>query len=286
MSLLSPQLQAFLAVSQLKTVHGAAKTLGITQTGVTQRLRALETTLATTLFIRSRRGMLLTEEGEVLFRYCLSARELEAPALAKILGAGKRKEIRVGITGPTSILRTRVIPPCMGLLKDFPDLLFHFKISDTERGVEDLRDGSAQFAILRPENTPKDLDTKLLRPERYVLVGPEAWKKRPIREVVGTERIIDFDPEDRTSFDYLRACRLLERVNSERHFVNNNEALAAMIEAGHGYGVFTLEFAEQFLKRCKIAILNATVFERPQALAWYPRSVSSEYWTRTVRAIR
>lgn len=286
MSLLSPQLEAFLAVAQSKTVHGAAKVLGITQTGVTQRLRALERSLSTTLFRRSRRGMLLTEEGETLFRYCLSAQELEAPVLAKIVGAGTSKEIRVGISGPTSIMRTRIIPPCTKLMTDFPDLLFHFKILDTERGLDDLRNGSVQFAILRPEDSPKDLDTKLLRPERYVLVGPDAWKRRSLKEIVRSERLIDFDPDDRTSYDYLRSCKLIDEVRSERHFVNNNEALAAMIEASRGYGVLTVEFAERFLQRCKISILNNRVFERAQALAWYPRSASPKYWTRIVDVIR
>ena len=41
MSLLSPQLQAFLAVAEHKTVHGAAGDLYITQTAVTQRILSL-----------------------------------------------------------------------------------------------------------------------------------------------------------------------------------------------------------------------------------------------------
>ena len=70
MSLLSPRLIAFLAVAQCKTVHRAADKIHITQTAVTQRIRALEHSLKTTLFIRTRKGMNLTPEGEVLLRYC------------------------------------------------------------------------------------------------------------------------------------------------------------------------------------------------------------------------
>ena len=68
MSLLSPQLQAFLKVAEQKTVHGAADKLFLTQTAVTQRIRTLETSLGTTLFIRTRRGMALTSEGGALLR--------------------------------------------------------------------------------------------------------------------------------------------------------------------------------------------------------------------------
>lgn len=45
MSLLPPALEAFLAIAQLKTVHGAARQLHMTQTAITQRIRSLESRL-------------------------------------------------------------------------------------------------------------------------------------------------------------------------------------------------------------------------------------------------
>ena len=63
MTLLSPNLIAFAAIVRQGTVHGAAQDLKITQTGVTQRIRVIERELGTTLFLRSRRGMTLTQEG-------------------------------------------------------------------------------------------------------------------------------------------------------------------------------------------------------------------------------
>ena len=77
MRLLSHNLQAFIAVVEQSTVHGAAKQVNLTQTGVTQRIRALESDLQTTLFLRSRKGMKLTREGEALLRYCRGAVDLE-----------------------------------------------------------------------------------------------------------------------------------------------------------------------------------------------------------------
>jgi LysR family transcriptional regulator (chromosome initiation inhibitor) len=53
MSLLGPNLDAFMAVVAHKTVHAAAEGLCITQTAATQRIRNLEQRLKTTLFVRS-----------------------------------------------------------------------------------------------------------------------------------------------------------------------------------------------------------------------------------------
>src|SRR5205809_339521 len=119
MSLLSPQLQAFIAIAKLKTVHAAANVIHITKTAVTQRIHSLESKLGTTLFTRTRRGMLLTPEGEALLRYCIVAPELEGEALAHIQGAGADTEIRINITGPSSIMHSPSIPPCFPVMQAF-----------------------------------------------------------------------------------------------------------------------------------------------------------------------
>jgi len=287
MSLLGPNLEAFLAIVDAKTVQAASKTLGITQTGVTQRMRALESQLSTTLFTRSRRGMLLTQEGESLLRYCQTVRDLEGETLAKIRGAGVTAEIRVQIHGPTSIMRTRTIPQCLDALGKFPEVLIHFSISDSPTGAELLRSGQTQFAILAPEEVAREMDSKLLKPERYVLVGSKEWKHRKIDEIVQTERIVDFEPSDQMSFEYLRKFKLLSQARKERHFVNNNEALLKMFERGFGYGVLTREFAELYLKNSEITLLNNGQFlEHRLALAWYPRPQTPAYFKAIIQSIK
>jgi LysR family transcriptional regulator (chromosome initiation inhibitor) len=283
MSLLSPQLEAFLSIAECKTVHGAAKTLGITQTGVTQRIRTLEASLTTTLFTRSRRGMLLTAEGEALLRYCQASRDLEGEVLAKIQGAGERATVHVCITGPTSIMRSRIVPQCKSAMKAFPELLLHFNITDVETWVDHLRTGVAQLAVLPHELVGRELDSKVLKPERYVLMGPRVWRRRSLLDIIKNERIIDFDPTDNMSFDYLKKFKLMGHARTDRHFVNSNESVAEMIESEIGYGVFTFEFAEKFLKRCNVTLLNeGKVLEYPMALAWYPRPSSPAYWSSLI----
>src|SRR5437899_3247656 len=138
MSLLSANLEAFIAVSDIRTVQGAAQKLGLTQTGVTQRIRALERQLSTTLFIRSRRGMGLTQEGEALLRYCQAARDLEGEALAQIQKSGFVAQVRVCITGPTSIMTSRLTGNLLPLTQRFSQILLTLKISDLADRIEDL----------------------------------------------------------------------------------------------------------------------------------------------------
>jgi DNA-binding transcriptional LysR family regulator len=58
-----PQLEAFLEVARLQNLSRAAEALYVSQPTVTARLQNLEASLEEQLFVRTRRGMRLTEAG-------------------------------------------------------------------------------------------------------------------------------------------------------------------------------------------------------------------------------
>lgn len=286
MSLLSPQLETFMVVAKYKTVHGAARAIHITQTAVTQRIHSLESKLGTTLFIRTRRGMKLTPEGEALLRYCYAAHELEGEALAKIKGAGIETEIQVCITGPSSIMRARIIPQCFSVMKHFPHLLIQFDINDNETRVRSLRSGESQLAIIREEDITPEMEHKSLKPERFLLVCTSAWKKRKLRDIIQTEKIIDYDPSDQITFNYLKYFDLFDIVKHERHFANRTDALAMMLVEGFGYGVLTEEFSKPYIKDKQLIVLNAgKIFEFNMFLAWYLRHEPPKYFSALIDSI-
>lgn len=286
MSLLSPQLEAFIAVAKHKSVHGAAKSIHITQTAVTQRIHALEAKLGTTLFIRTRRGMMLTPEGEALLHYCHAAHELEGEALAKIKGAGLETDISVCITGPSSLMRSRIMPQCFPVMKKFPHLLMQFDINDYDSRVRSLRSGDSQLAIIREEDVTPEMEHKSLKSERFVLVCTSEWKKRKLSDIIKNELIIDFDPVDQMTFNYLKYFNLFEEVNHERHFANRTDALAMLLVNGFGFGVLTAEFAKSYIAQNELIVLNAgKIYETTSALAWYPRYEPPLYFSALVNAI-
>jgi DNA-binding transcriptional LysR family regulator len=287
MSLLSPQLQAFVAVARRQTVQQAAGDLRLTQTGVTQRILTLEKSLGATLFTRSRKGMRLTPEGEALLRYCQSALELEGEALARIAGGSAQSVVRLALCGPSSIMRSRVIPAALSILAGHPSLRLTFDIADDHGGLAKLKSGDTQLAVLPRELVAREMDSKVLAPERYVLVVPAAWRRRAVADVVANEAIVDFDTADEMTLAYLREHDLAGLVRSERHFANNTDALAAMVVAGCGYSVLVDEFARPLVEAGALAVLSPTKALRvAQALAWYPRPEMPAYFKALVRAVR
>lgn len=204
MKLLSPPIQAFFMTAQLGTVHAAAHALHITQTAVTQRIKILEKRLSTSLFVRSRKGMVLTKEGEALLRYCHAFQELEGEALSHVMHTGTEQTVSICITGPSTIMRSRIIPNCTKVMKKFPNLLMQFDVNDSHDRVSLLRNGKCQLAIIEQSSLSDEMEYIKLKPEQYILVAPSAWKNRKLHDIVKNERIIDFDSRDTLTMDYLK----------------------------------------------------------------------------------
>lgn len=63
------QLQYFIAVAEEGTVSGAAQSLSISQSAVTEAIKDLEGDLGVTLFERHRRGLAITHKGHQFYRH-------------------------------------------------------------------------------------------------------------------------------------------------------------------------------------------------------------------------
>ena len=287
MSLLSPNLQAFLAVHDCGTVHGAARELRLTQTGVTQRIRALEKELGTTLFLRSRKGMRPTAEGEALLRYCRGAMELEGASISRIRTGGKEHPVSVTLAGPTSVLTGRVAELCFPLYSAWPQLQLHFDFCDAADRIAALRSGRAALAIVPPEQVPNEMEGKRLKPDRYILVASARWKGRRLADLLENERLIDFAETDTTSLDYLKKFGLISQVKRPRLYANNNEALIKFFANGIGFGTLTQENARPHLEAGHLIALNGgAVMEDSHALAWFPRPEMPAYFRAILDAIK
>ncbi len=284
--MIDPSLQAFEAIVKHGTVHAAAAMIHLTQTAVTQRIKVLEQKLGANLFIRSRRGMKLTPEGEALHRYCQQISELNGQLMANIQGLGLTSDIRIKIAAPTSIMRSRIIPSFQSVMKTFPGLSLSFIIDDATNINHRLKSGEVDFVVLSLEHVFDEVESKILRPENYVLLCSSRWKDRSLENIIQQERIIDFEEDDPVTFNYLKTHHLFSAAKKERHFVNNTESLAYLITTGLGYSTLTEEFARPYIERGEMIVLNdGKTYEHHMALAWYARLECPTYFRTLVDAI-
>ncbi|MDZ4661983.1 MAG: LysR family transcriptional regulator [Pseudomonadota bacterium] len=287
MSLLSANLQAFLAVYEKSTVSGATEKLGIGQTAVTQRIRSLENELGVTLFTRSRKGMILTSEGKSLLKYCLRARELEGETIGDLKEGGRKSDIEIRFAGPTSFLSGRAAGQCKEIFKKWPRLNLHFIIDDSENRLDLIKQGLADIVVLHPHQVPLELDSKIIKPDEYLLVGHPEWKGRDLKDILENERLFAFHSEDQTSINYLKVYDFLKYLKRPRLFVNENLALLTFLQQGVGFGLLSREIARPFLEDKTLIKLNqGRTMKDPLALAWYPRSEMPNYFSEIIQSIK
>lgn len=282
----NPLLIAFEKVVLLKTIHAAAIDLGLTQAAITKRIQALETEMGVSLFLRSRRGMTLTEEGSALLQFCKITQGAEGELLGKIKGQ-ERQETSLTIIGPTSFIATRIADNIAPLYSKYPFLRLHLKSDDHANLIECVRRGEADLAIVPPSQVPNEMDSKLLKPDKYVLVASSTWKNRELKDILQNERIIDFYESDSTTFNYLKKFNLDKLIGKNRLFVNENEALIKYFTLGVGFGTLTESVAKPFIENESLIRLNkGQSIEDALALVWYPRSKRQAHFDEIVKSIK
>lgn len=107
----NPQLTVFVRVADLGSFNKAAETLFISPTAVMKQVNALEKHLRLTLFARGRRGVTLTPEGQVIYRYARQMFEQSAKAVQEARAAAE-------YAATTFCVGTSILNPC----KPFMDL--------------------------------------------------------------------------------------------------------------------------------------------------------------------
>lgn len=143
-------LRYFLEVAQEKNITHAARNLLISQPTLSTQLADLEDELGTKLFVRGRREIELTEEGEYL-----RARAAEIVALANKTTANiQSKQIVSGslaIGAGESIELRRIMKILAGMVADYPDIKLHFISGNAGEMEAQLQSGVVDFAVFMGE---------------------------------------------------------------------------------------------------------------------------------------
>jgi DNA-binding transcriptional LysR family regulator len=231
--------------------------------------------------------MRLTEEGQLLLRYCTAVSNLEGQFFSGIKGAGQTREVELCIVGPMSLLAGRVVPRYREIAHRWPSLNLRFIVDSNANRLNQLKRGACDLAFVFPHEVGLELDSKLVKPVEYLLVASSQWKDRPLKDILESEKLLAYHPADTTGIDYLKAFNLLDRFKRSRLCVSENITLIRLLELGLGFGVLPKEIAEPLIRENKLTVLNqGRSYKIPFALAWYPRKEMPDYFREVVQLIK
>lgn len=168
------ELRYFVAVAEESHVGRAAERLGMAQPPLSRAIARLERRLGADLFVRSPRGMTLTDAGRTLLREGRAA-------LAAVEAAERRTRRTVAAAGRAPVVLTakagasdELLVALLDAYAAEPDAVeVEVVLSPPGHQALMLRDGRADVAILhRPFDDLSGFDTDPLRVESQVLVLP------------------------------------------------------------------------------------------------------------------
>ncbi|MCV3272408.1 LysR family transcriptional regulator [Roseobacter sinensis] len=160
------KLRIFHAVADAGSLTHAGDKLNLSQSAVSRQVRGLEEMLNTTLFHRHARGLILTEQGELLFDATSAMTKRLDTASARIRDSEEEVFGELRVTTTTGFGTLWLAPRLPKLYEQYPDLKVDLML---EERVLDLPMREADVAIRMKEPSQADLIRKKLMMIRMCL---------------------------------------------------------------------------------------------------------------------
>jgi DNA-binding transcriptional LysR family regulator len=169
------KLKVFHAAAEAGSFTHAGDQLGLSQSAVSRQVSALEQALNVSLFHRHARGLILTEQGELLYRTAHDVFMKLESARAKLTDSRERPNGELRVT-TTVGLGTHWLTPKLGEFIDlYPDI--HITLITTDEEL-DLAMREADVAIrLRQPTQPDLIQRKLFTVHFHAYARPEYLKR-------------------------------------------------------------------------------------------------------------
>lgn len=188
-------LKYFIAVAEELSIGRAAARLHISQPPLTRNIKALEDELGVQLFIRTAKGVELTQAGELFKEEASNIRMLVEAAIDKVqrTGEGKLGRLDIGIFGSAIY---DVIPKLLQAFKErLPGVNVVLHTMTKKEQIEALRQRRITLAFNRMTAPEPDIGRELVANERLFVALPDthplaAHAGVPLRALAGDPMIV------------------------------------------------------------------------------------------------
>jgi DNA-binding transcriptional LysR family regulator len=235
------KLRIFHAVADAGSFTHAGHELNLSQSAVSRQISALEEDLRVPLFHRHARGLILTEQGEVLYRTAHDVFTKLAAAKARLMDSREKPSGELRVTTTVGLGSIWLTPRLKEFMELYPDIQVQLLLEDEEL---DLSMREADVAIrLRMPTQPDLIQRKLFTVHHHIFASTDYVKKHGIPkslEELDRHKVLIFG----TSASYLSNLSVLQmagRADGDPRpvalRVNNAYGLRRAVQAGSGIAV-------------------------------------------------
>lgn len=260
--------KVFYAVAKNKHMTRASEELHISQPAISQSIKKLEEQLGGTLFLRSNKGMELTEEGKMFFEYVKGALELIKNAendftSYKDLTKG---EIKIGCS--TTLTKLLLLDTINEFHKKYPNINFQIENDLTSTLINDLKLGKLDFVIFNESDIKeKNLNLEKLCEMNQGFIYNSNYYKDDINSFLDLNKypliLQKKESNSRKLLDYITSQNSI-KLHPKMEVVSQ-ELVTEFTNIGLGVGFTIIDLAKRkypYLKELKInnKIPNINIF--------------------------
>jgi DNA-binding transcriptional LysR family regulator len=203
------KLRIFHSVADAGSFTHAGQELGLSQSAVSRQISALETDLKVPLFHRHARGLLLTEQGEMLYRTAHDVFTRLASAQTRLMDSREKPSGELRITTMIGLGTNWLTPRISEFVELYPDIDVQILLVDREL---DLSMREADVAIrLRLPTQPDLIQRRLFTVHYHAYASAEYLRRHGTPrtpEDLDNHKILTFGPPP----SYLKTINLLETI--------------------------------------------------------------------------
>ena len=180
------KLQTFLMVIKEKSFSKASAKLGVSQPAVTQQIKFIEDYLDTKIVERKKNGILLTKEGEDLFRI--------ATKLEKAISSSETELLKIinkdftFIMGSSNAIGNYILPNYLGEIKNRINNNVYMNVGLSHEIIDQLEDKKIDVALIE---SPVFRDGIIYR--EWVLDELVVFSNQPLKKHLSAEDLMGFD---------------------------------------------------------------------------------------------
>ena len=252
----------FYTVAKNNHMTKASEELHISQPAISQSIKKLENQLGGTLFLRSNKGMELTEEGKMFYEYVKGALELINNAENEFTSFKNltKGEIKIGCS--TTLTKLILIDSLKQFHNDYPNININITNDLTSNLINDLKLGKLDFVIFNESNikeTNLHLE-KIKELKQGFIFNPQFYND----EITNFEDLNKFPlilqkegANSRKLLDYIalqNSVRLIPKME-----VVSQELVAEFTNIGLGIGFSIIDLAKKNNKNLKELKINKKI---------------------------
>lgn len=254
--------KVFFTVAATGNISHAAKKLFISQPAISKSIGKLEQQLNTKLFLRTSKGVILTDEGKVLYRYVSTALESISNGEKELKRFGQLNYGRLKIGVSTTLCKYILLPYLKDFINAYPHIQITITCQSTLHTLKLLEEGEIDIGLIGRSSGVKGMTfEKLGEIEDIFVAAPNYMNNLKIQTGLSSMSTEEF--LNQSTFILLDGQNLT-RQYIETHMFENNifpkqileasnmDLLIEFAKTGLGTACVIRNFVEEDLKNKKL----------------------------------